>query len=112
VVSGHLVELPAVVSGVWLPIRRLPASMNHGLTQAENGCWFGHLGGILQADLPSPGTGWAKADAKGGAGVDLPHSGGARNQNGSPRDFPSNFRPTKGGIKWRAWLVSDTSSGI
>jgi hypothetical protein len=26
--------------------------------------------------------------------------------------FPSNFRPIKGRIKWRGWLVSDTSSGI
>src|SRR5215472_14510176 len=53
-----------MVSDVWLPVRRLPASMNHALTQAEDGCWFGHLGAVLQADLPSPGTGWAKADAK------------------------------------------------
>jgi hypothetical protein len=30
---------------------------------------------------------------------------------GLPR-FPSNFRPIKGRIKWRVWLVSDTSSGI
>jgi len=25
-------------------------------------------------------------------------------------DFPSNFRPIKGRMKWRVWLVSDTSS--
>jgi hypothetical protein len=61
--------------------------MNHALTQAEDGCWFEHLGAVWQADLPSPGTGWAKADAKGGAGVDLPHSGGARHQRGSPQIF-------------------------
>jgi len=64
--------------------------MNHALTQAEDGCWFRHLGAVLQADLPSPGTGRAKADAKGGAGVDLPHSGGAR-QLGSPERVPSKF---------------------
>jgi hypothetical protein len=29
-----------------------------------------------EADLPSPGAGWAKADTEGGAGVDLPHGGG------------------------------------
>jgi hypothetical protein len=33
--------------------------------------FFGWLSHVLEADLPSPGTGWAKADAKGGAGVDL-----------------------------------------
>src|SRR5215472_9348220 len=64
-----------MVSDVWLPVRRLPASMNHALTQAEDGCWFGHLGAVLQADLPSPGTGWAKADAK---GVHLKFSGRGR----------------------------------
>src|SRR5215472_1344938 len=31
---------------------------------------------------------------------------------GFTSDFPSNFRPTKGRMKWRVWLVSDTSSGI
>jgi len=34
------------------------------------------LSHVLEADLPSPGTGWAKADAEGGAGVNLPHGGG------------------------------------
>ena len=27
------------------------------------------------------------------------------------RDFPSNFRPIKGRIRWRVWLVSDISNG-
>lgn len=31
-VSGHLVELPSVVSVVWLPVRRLPAPLNYVLT--------------------------------------------------------------------------------
>ena len=31
---------------------------------------------------------------------------------GFTSDFPSNFRPIKGRIKWRVWLVSDTRSGI
>ena len=36
----------------------------------------GRLSHVLEADLPSAGTGWAKADAEGAAGVDLPHGCG------------------------------------
>ena len=44
----------------------------------------GGLSHVLEADLPSPWTDWAKADAEGGAGVDLPYGGGEPHLGSSP----------------------------